>query len=139
MTLIWLIAFLGLLLIEFLTVNLVSVWFALGALSAMICSMFTESLTIQTITFIGVSLVSLVLTKPIMKKLKIFNIEPTNFDRVIGQKGEVIKSITALDYGEVKVLGNVWTATSTEELVVGTKVVVEKIEGVKLIVRKDVE
>lgn len=137
MTMIWLIAFLGLLLIELLTVNLVSIWFALGSLAAMIGSIFTESLTIQTIIFIGVSVVSLVLTKPIMKKYKLFKTEPTNLDRVIGQSGEVTKTITTSEYGEVKVLGAIWTATSTEELGVGTRVVVEKIEGVKLIVRRE--
>ena len=56
MTLIWVIAFLGLLLVEFLTVGLVSIWFAVGALAALITSFITESILIQTVVFIVVAL-----------------------------------------------------------------------------------
>ena len=63
MTLIWAIAFLGLLLVEFLTVGLVSIWFALGALGGCVTSLITDKIWIQIVVAIVVTIVSLVLTK----------------------------------------------------------------------------
>ena len=75
--------------------------------------------------------------KPFMKKFKLTKIEPTNLDRVIGKRGEVIKKISEDKVGEVKVLGALWSAISKDELEVGDKVIIEKIDGVKLVVRKE--
>ena len=133
----WFIAFLVLLFIEIITVNLVTIWFAAGALAAMIASTFTDSLVVQVIVFLVVSIVALLLTKPLIKKFKGFQVTPTNSDRVIGKVGEVTKKITKDNYGEVKVFGNTWTACSDADLDVGTKVIVMSIEGVKLIVKKE--
>ena len=135
--LIWFVVFIVMLVIEILTVNLVSIWFAIGALSAMLTAYFTESILIQIVVFILVSIISLLITKPLVKKFKGFDITPTNSDRVIGKTGEVIKRIGKNNYGEVKIFGNTWTATSKEELEVGDKVKVLNIEGVKLIVEKE--
>ena len=139
MAIIWFVAFLLLLIIEIATINLVTIWFAFGAIAAMITTMFTDSLIIQVAVFLVVSIISLVLTKPVMKAFKMTEIEPTNSDRVIGKSGEVIKEISNNEYGEVKVFGNVWTATSKQNLSVGDKVKVVSIEGVKLIVEKEEE
>ena len=139
MSLIWVIAFLGLLLVEFLTVGLVSIWFAVGALAALITSFITESVLIQTIVFVVVSIVTLFVTQPLIKKFKVTKFEPTNSDRVIGKTGEVTKEIKPNEYGEVVVFGTEWLAASDKKQAVGTKVVVEKIEGNKLIVRKEGE
>ena len=139
MTIIWFIAFIILLLIELATVNLVTIWFAIGAVAGLITTMFTDSFLIQLIVFIVVSLVALLLTKPLIKKFKGFNVIPTNSDRVIGKVGEVTKEIKADKYGEVKVYGNIWTASSKEEIEVGEKVKVLAIDGVKLIVEKEEE
>ncbi|MBQ3510948.1 MAG: NfeD family protein [Bacilli bacterium] len=139
MSLIWVIAFLGLLLVEFITVGLVSIWFAVGALGALITSFITESVLIQTIVFVIVSVVTLFVTKPLMKKLKITNYEPTNSDRVIGKVVEVTKEIKSNEYGEVVVFGTVWLAASDKNHKVGSKVVVQKIEGNKLIVKEEGE
>lgn len=139
MSLIWVIAFLGLLLVEFLTVGLVSIWFAVGALAALITSFITESVLIQTIVFVVTSIVTLFVTQPLIKKFKVTKFEPTNSDRVIGKTGEVTKEIKPNEYGEVVVFGTEWLAASDEKQAVGTKVVVEKIEGNKLIVKKEGE
>ena len=134
----WFIAFIVLVIIELITINLVTIWFAIGALAAMIATIFTDSLVWQLIIFVIVSFLSLLFTKPILKKFKRFEVEPTNLDRVIGKSGEVTKSIDIEKnkYGEVKVLGNTWTATSKQVLEVGTKIKVLAIDGVKLIVEK---
>ena len=139
MSLICVIAFLGLLLVEFLTVGLVSIWFAVGALGALITSFITESVLIQTIVFVIVSVITLIVTKPLMKKFKVTNFEPTNSDRVIGKVVEVTKEIKSNEYGEVVVFGTVWLAASDKNHKVGSKVVVQKIEGNKLIVKEEGE
>ena len=136
MTIVWLITFFALLLVEFITVGLVCLWFAVGAFFALATSFFTDSVMIQSIVFVVVSVVSLIVTKPLLKKFKVVSIEPTNLDRVIGKDALVTVDITPSKYGDVDVLGTIWTAASKEELEVGTKVVVEKIEGSKLIVKR---
>ena len=139
MTFYWGVIFFILLFIEIITINLVSIWFALGALASMITSIFTDNLIIQIIVFIAVSVITLLLTKPFIKKFNSTKHIPTNLDRVIGKVGEVTKDIKHNNYGEVKVMGTIWTATSDEEISIGEKVKVEKIDGVKLIVSKNKE
>lgn len=133
----WFIAFIILIIIELATVNLVTIWFAIGAVAAIISTIFTDSIAIQLIVFGVVSLLSLLITKPLVKKFKKFDVEATNLDRVIGKIGEVTKKISSNEYGEVKIFGNYWTATSKEELDVGERVKVLSIDGVKLIVEKE--
>lgn len=139
MTTIWLIAFLGLLLVEFLTVGLVSIWFAFGALAALITTFITESVLVQVLVFVIISIIALLVTRPLMKKFKVNGFEPTNTDRVIGKVAEVTKEIKPNVYGEVVIFGTEWMAASEEKIAVGEKVVVEKIEGAKLIVRREGE
>lgn len=133
----WLLAFLLFLGIELVTVNLVSIWFAIGAFVSMILAYFTNNFYIQLLVFIIVSVIALLITKPLAKKLKKTSFVPTNSDRVIGKIGEVSKKITPDNYGEVKVFGNYWTACSKKKIDVGEKVKVIDIEGVKLIVEKE--
>ncbi len=133
---IWVIIFLVLLFIELITVNLVTIWFVLGALSAIITTFITDNVTIQIIIFIIVSIISLVITKPFVNKLRKRKITPTNLDRVIGQIGIVSKDITKNSYGEVKVGGSIWTATSKDEIKKDSQVKVLKIDGVKIVVEK---
>lgn len=133
---VWLISFLLLLFIEVITINLVTIWFALGSLAALITTILTDNVNIQVIVFIVVSAVSLIITKPLVAKLRKRKITPTNLDRVIGKEGVVIKEISKNFYGEVKVGGSVWTATSTKNIKKDSQVKVLKIDGVKLVVEK---
>lgn len=137
MAIYWFMACLVLLFIEISTVNLVSIWFAIGSLFAMILAIFTDNFLLQLIVFIVISIIALLITKPLVKKFRKTDIVPTNLDRVIGKKADVIKEITADKYGEVKVLGAVWTAASDSNFKVGDKVIVKSIDGVKLIVEKE--
>lgn len=136
MSIFWFALFILLLIIEFVTVNLVTLWFAVGAVAAMICATFTESIIIQLGVFIFVSLLSILIMKPMVKKFMHSPITPTNSDRFIGKIGEVTKEINANNYGEIKILGTVWTAVADSKITVGTKVKVKEIDGVKLIVEK---
>lgn len=124
---------------EAISVQLVSVWFALGALAAMFLSLFgVDNPGIQIAVFLGVSIAALVATRPLAKKLMQKRVQPTNADRSIGQTGRVTKEINnALGQGEVNLKGVIWTARSCDEDLVipeNTFVTALRIEGVKLIV-----
>ena len=133
---VWIIVFLILLFIELVTINLVTIWFALGSLAAYITTFFTDNITIELIVFIVVSIVTLIMTKPLVKKLRNRKIVATNSDRVIGMEGVVTKDILKNSFGEVNIKGSIWTATAKEEITKETQVKVLKIEGVKLLVEK---
>lgn len=136
MTSIWLIVFLGLVFLELATINLVSIWFAIGALVSFIVSLYVEDMTIQIAVFVVVSIISLLLTKKIVKKVRGKEPERTNLDRVIGKVGIVTEEITKLEPGEVKVDGKKWSAISTKKIKVGSKVEILSIDGVKLNVKE---
>ena len=112
----WLIIFIILVVIELLTINLVTIWFAIGALVAAITSLFTNSKIILCSIFTIVSIISLVLTKEIIKRTKSKKTIATNLDRIIGKVGIVTKDITTLEPGEVKVDGKYWSAISTSKI-----------------------
>ncbi|MCI6107842.1 MAG: NfeD family protein [bacterium] len=138
MSIYWIILFLILLFIELATVNLISIWFAIGALGAFVTAFFTDSILIQLLVFVVISVVSLFVTLPIVKKFKSKEkIVPTNLDRVIGQIAEVTREIKPNHYGEVEIFGTTWTASSSDSLAVGERVKVLKLDGVKLIVQRE--
>lgn len=141
MTLMWLIIFLILIIIEATTVNLVSVWFAIGALVSTFVSLAIDDTMIQLIVFVLVSTISLLLTKKFVNKIKDREVSPTNLDRIIGSTGIVTEDINPYDIGEVKVDGKRWSAISKEEIKSGSKVEILAIDGVKLQVKlkKEVE
>lgn len=133
---VWLCVFVVLSILEMATVNLVSVWFAVGSLIAAFSTFFTDNSTIQLAVFVISSAITLALTKPIVQKIRTRKIIPTNLDRVIGKIGVVTEEITKLDPGEVKVDGKRWSALSTKKIAVGRKVEVLSIDGVKLHVKE---
>lgn len=135
----WALLFIFLLIVEIVTVNLVSIWFAIGAMAAYITSLITESFLIQIAVFIVVSIIALACTRKISKKLTCKQMEKTNADRAIGKEGVLLEGITKYEFGEIKVDGKVWTANSKKPISKGEKVVVIGIEGVKLIVQKKEE
>ena len=124
--------------IEGCTPQLVSIWFAIGAVVTAIVSVFTDNILVQLAVFVAVSVICIAVTRPLAKKLRSSKGDiPTNCDRYLGKTGEVIVDINNTDaVGQVKVEGSVWSARSStgEPLPVGTKVVVNSIEGVKMIV-----
>ncbi len=132
----WLGAIIFFIIFEAITVNLTTIWFALGALCALIVSLITDSIPIQTITFLIVSIIAVIATRPFVKKFLTTNIEKTNYDRVLGMEGITTKKITKLDFGEVKVDGKLWTAKANQNIEPNTKIKVLNIDGVKLIVEK---
>lgn len=135
--LIWFIALVVFLFAEASTVALVSVWFAAGALVAMVASLLGAQLWLQVVLFVLVSGALLAALRPISKKLLAPKLTRTNVDAVIGTAGMVTGSINnALSQGQVKLGAMEWTARSTsgEPIEVGTQIVVDRIEGVKVFV-----
>lgn len=132
----WLIIFVVLLIVELCTVNLVSIWFAVGALAAGLISYFIDNMMIQIAVFIIVSAISLLLTNKFVAKIRKGEVIPTNLDRVIGKIGIVTEEISKLEPGEVKVDGKRWSAISTKKIKVGRKVEILSIDGVKLHVKE---
>lgn len=136
MSFVWLVIFVALAIFELVTINLVSIWFAIGALASFVVSLISEDTTIQVAVFVLVSFISLVCTRSIVKKLRTRQPIPTNLDRVIGKIGIVTEEITKLEPGEVKVDGKRWTATSGKKISAGSKVEILSIDGVKLSVKE---
>ena len=124
------------LIIEALTAELVSCWFAPSALVAMILSPFVKNFLIQLAVFLGLSMLLLAVGRTIVKKK--LNLRKTNLnaDSLIGKTGVVQEPINNIsETGSVKIAGLVWTARSVsgEEIPEGTVVVIREIQGVKLI------
>ena len=140
MTAVWVILMIIFLVIEGIVPGLVSIWFALGALAALISSMLGAQIWLQATWFVVISLLALVVTRPLAKKYVNSRTQATNADMLIGQVCIVKETIDALHgTGAVSVAGKEWTARSAaaEEIIEeGAVAVVERIEGVKLIVRK---
>ena len=134
---IWLALLILFAVVESATVAIVSIWFAAGALCALLSSFFTGSIWLQIGVFLVVSTLTLALFRPLAARYIIPKRVPTNADRVIGQEAEVIEIINNLKAtGAVTVCGMTWTARSSNESVipVGQTVQVDRIEGVKLFV-----
>ncbi len=139
MWVLWLAIIILLSFLEVTTVNLVSVWFIASGLISLFLSFFINSFYLEFAVFVIVGLILMLITRPIL--LKKFNKtkEKTNVDRIIGMEGLVTEEINRSKIGEVKVDGKRWSAISKEKIPVGSPVIIEKIEGVKLLVRKGEE
>ena len=138
-TIIWLVVAVIMAIIEASTVQLVSIWFAVGAVAGCITSLFTENLSIQLIVFAVVSALALIITRPLVKRIKVKKAEATNADRTIGKTGVVIETIdNAAAKGLIKVGNTTWSARSVDgkSIEKGASVTVAAIEGVKLMVKE---
>lgn len=123
---------------EAFTAQLVSIWFLIGAIAALISAICGANLIIQIIVFIAVSILALVITRPLVKKYINPKKEYTNADRVIGQIGIVVEDINNVNAtGQVKADGKIWTARSIDNSIISanSEVIIDKIDGVKLIVK----
>lgn len=101
---------------EAVTVGLTSIWFALGALGALIVSQLGLGFWPQITTFIVLSALSMLLVRPFAKKFLRPGYSATNADRIIGATGLVTEEIDNLaGHGLVNIAGQVWSARSTEE------------------------
>lgn len=124
---------------EGVTVGLTSIWFAAGALGALICSLLGGPLWLQIGLFIVISALSLLAIRPLAQKYLNTKVEPTNADRVIGSTAKVTEEINnIMAQGAVSIAGMTWSARSSNDCVIpaGTLVRVLRIEGVKVYVEQ---
>ncbi|MDR1793986.1 MAG: NfeD family protein [Erysipelotrichaceae bacterium] len=134
---IWLIISAAALFVEVITpLALVSVWFIIGGLAAQLIHLLNIGFIWEVLTFIFVSLIALILLRPVLLEMLRGNTIPTNQDRAVGQKGKLIKAISEENWGEIKILGSVWSCVEANHkpLAAGTEVIVLKVDGAKLIV-----
>ena len=137
----WVVALVVFLIVEAVTAGLVSIWFVFGSLVAVICAALGAAIWLQIFWFVIVSVATLVLTRPLVKRYVDSRSVATNADRNIGRTAVVTERIDNLAAtGAVQLAGVVWTARSTDDAVAiepGTHVTVRAIEGVKLIVESE--
>ena len=137
MLFVWLAALVFFLVIEGATAQLVSIWFVLGALAALIVNLLHGSMWLQIAAFVIVSVLALIFTRPVIRRLTKGHVSATNADRIIGTTCMVTETIDNIaGTGAVSAAGKIWTARSRdgEPIPEGTLVTVSAIEGVKAIV-----
>jgi len=140
MWIIWLVLFVAMLIIEAVGPALVSIWFALGAVIALILSFIPEvAWWIEVIVFVVISIATLLALRPILKRYIKRNNYNTNIDSFTGKRGYVIEDVTYLRPGAVKIGDVSWTAipVNKDEKIVENEIIeVVAVNGNKLIVKK---
>ena len=119
------------------TVTMMSIWFVMGALAAMIVSLLGGALWLQVVLFLAVSALLLWCLRPVVKKHFTPKLEKTNVDAVIGAVGRVTEQISNVDAcGHVKLGAMEWAARSTDGTTIeeGALVCVDRVEGVRVFV-----
>lgn len=134
----WLVVLIVCLVVEFSTMGLTSIWFAGGALLSMIIALIGGPLWLQALVFLVVSIVLLIFTRPVAAKYFNKNRTKTNVESIAGRQAIVTEKIDNLQgVGQIVTNGMEWTARSLDDSVIeeGAVVTIEKIEGVKAIVK----
>lgn len=137
---IWLAVIIIAVVAEGATAQLISIWAVIGGIGALIAGLAGADFFVQCFVFLLLTALALIVTRPFVKKVLNFKKTDTNADRYIGKSGIVVQEINALQaQGQVKALGNVWTARTEDDSVlpIGANVVIVAIEGVKLVVRPE--
>ena len=135
--LLWLVLMVVFLIVEAMTVTVVSLWFAGGALASLVTAMLGGQLWLQVTVFLAVSAILLACLRPVVRKRFTPRISSTNVDAVVGSRGYVTADVDNMAAtGTVKLNGMEWTARSADgsKIPAGTLVQVDRIEGVKAIV-----
>lgn len=140
-TIVWLIALIILVIIEAITLNLTTIWFAIGAGAAYLCALLGFGFSAQFTVFVIISLLLLFFTKPAAQKYASKHFVKTNVEELVGQTAKTTSVINNADgYGSAILNGLEWTAVSADDDVIiepNTRVIVKEIRGVKLIVEKE--
>ena len=139
----WLIILVTLLMFEASTVGLTTIWFAGGALIAAIASGLGAGVLVQWILFLGISLILLILTRPLAVRYMNREVQKTNVNSLIGKKAIVIQTINNLEQtGQVRINDIEWMArTSSDGVTIPEQAIVTiaAVQGVKLIVKDEKE
>lgn len=139
MLIVWIVFIVVSAIIEIETQDLITVWFTLGAIVALIACALKADIIVQLILFVVVSAVAIACTRPLAKKMHNKEIIHTNSDRIIGACAIVTKEISKDVIGEVKIEGRFWRAIplENEHFSIDEKVIIQAISGTKVIVTKE--
>lgn len=135
---VWIAVFLIALAVEFATTELVSVWFCVGAAFALIFTFIPGMpFWVEILVFFLVSGIAMAIAVPLVKKMNRKKNLATNADSMVGKKAKLLEGIEEDKPGTLRAMGATWDAVSKDEkpIVKGTEVVIEGIEGNKLVVR----
>lgn len=144
LAIIWLVLMVAFIIFEAVTVQLISIWFAAGALAAMIVNLLGAEVWLQMVVFFTVSIVLLAVLWPMARKHVKAKVVATNADALVGRVCTVTEDIDPVEGGRVKLGDLTWSARSEQGEVIpaGTLVKVQKIQGAKVLVeevKKEVE
>ncbi len=133
----WLIVLIVMIVVEISTVSLTSLWFAAGALVALVVSLLGGPFWLQVVLFLVTAIILLLLVRPLSVKILSKKAEKTNVESLIGKDAVVTEDIDNIaGKGEAAVDGVIWTARMKErdgKCPKGSICIVERIEGVKII------
>ena len=134
-SIVWLILLVAFIVAEAATATLVSIWFCAGAAAALLLSAFVPNVLAQPAVFLVVSLVCLVLMRPLVRKKDAKAAVPTNADRNVGQTAEVIAAVEPARPGRARLSGVDWAARCDVPLAEGQLAEVVAVEGTTLVLR----
>lgn len=121
--------------VEVATVNLVTIWFAVGALAALIATAFTPSLLWQALVFLLVSLAALIVTKPLVSRARARQpAAAVELDRNIGRTAQALEDLRPGVTGRVRLDGVDWNAVTDTPIRAGQRCTVQSISGTTLTV-----
>ena len=135
---VWTIIIAAALLVEFFTMQMVSIWFAVGGVFGLVLSLIGGiGLEVQIIVSAVVALISIVFLRKFALKFLHKSADKNDAGTLVGKTAEVVEKISPENAGAVKLNGVLWTATSEENLQVGAKVKIIDVLGNKLKVKGD--
>lgn len=138
-TIIWVAAIVIFGAVEAVTAGLVSIWFVAGSVAGLVVAVAKGSIWLQLLVFFVVSILALILTRPLVKKLMGGGVVATNADRVLGEAARVVEQIdNTIPTGAVYIDGKTWSARSESGAVIPEEAMVRvvQMQGVKLIVEE---
>lgn len=133
----WGVVFAVMVIAELASMQLVSIWFAAGALASFITALCDFGMGMQMFVFVVVSVILLTVTRPLLKKFRVGKVQPTNMDIDIGKTAVVIENINnEIDTGRARLNGVDWKAVSLDGSVIpeGSIVKINDIKGTRLYV-----
>ncbi len=139
MEILWLAGIVAFIILEAVTYQLISIWFVIGAIGGLIATMCGVDFYVQMAVFLAISILLLILLRPVSMKLIKKQDFKSNADSLIGKSILVTQEVNNIKgTGQGKVNGMVWTVRSEtdETIAAGELAEIKRIEGVKLIVKK---
>ena len=138
----WLVVMILFLILEMITISLVSIWFVGGSLAAFLVSFAVNNPWIEAAVFLGVSLVLLLLLRPMASRLGVKQKDQirSGAQAMVGKRAIITEPVDNLHAtGAVQVNGQFWSAKSYDDDITipkDTVVTITEVDGVRLVVKE---